>query len=116
MRMQIRKKKLLLKSLLIGAGSLLITIGPAVAQESILHQAIHDYSDDTSSSFGESGSDYLTGRYVTETILDEAYHDYDGIETDASSALAMKATEDAEFAAVEQSTTFDDIVPWELRQ
>jgi hypothetical protein len=116
MSIQIRRTKLFTKGLLVAASALMISGVQASGQESILHQAIHDYADDARGSFSEPGPGYLTGRYITQTVLDEAYHDYDGSDAKASNALVERATEDAEFAAFEQGPTFADIVPWELRQ
>ena len=116
MSIQICRTKRFLKGLLMGACALMITGVQASGQESILHQAIHDYEDEAWSSFSDPVPGYLTGRYMTKTVLDEAYYDYDAGEAKASNALVVKATEGAEFAAFEHSSTFADIVPWELRQ
>ena len=75
-----------------------IAAGNANAEESILHDAIHDYSDDVSRSLQSSSS---RGGYELQTVLDESYHDYD-ISDVAAFHSPEPVLERAEFAAFEE--------------
>ena len=78
-----------------------IAAGNANAEESILHDAIHDYSDDTSRSLQSSSSRGGWGGYELRTVLDESYHDYD-ISDVAAFSSPEPELERAEFAAFEE--------------
>ncbi len=105
----------------------LITLGLAIgcvgafssvsAEESILHDAIDDYSGETRGSFADQSPSMRLGGYRTETILEVAYHDYSGAEAMAYNA-DLVTLEEAEFAASEvggATLTSPTIIPWDLK-
>ena len=87
-----------------------ISMGAMAAdKEIILHEAIHDYSDDAYRSYADPANVPHDNAYRVNIVLDEALHDYvsediaDFKESDAS-------TEHTELAALGESI----VVPWEI--
>ncbi|MEN8132496.1 MAG: hypothetical protein ABFS45_20410 [Pseudomonadota bacterium] len=78
------------------------------AAESILNDAIHDYSDDAWGSFADTAT-YDRGGYQTSIVLDESYHDYVSEDVALFNGTSDKM-EQAEFAAFEKAVRR----PWEV--
>ena len=106
-------KPVLFSSILGLAMSTAIAATTANAAESILNDAIHDYSDDAWGNFEDTAT-YNRGAYhtsnLTDTLLDESYHDY--VSQDVAQFNNTSAeTEQADFAAFEEVKTKTS-VPW----
>lgn len=102
-------KPVLFSSILGLAMSTAIATTSVNAAESILNEAIHDYSDDAWGSV-QATTVYDRAVYHTATLLDESYHDY--VSQDVAQANdTPEAMEQAEFAAFEEVKT---PLPFEL--
>ena len=92
------------------SASVAFTAVSAAENETILHQAIHDYSDEANVRFKENASPSSGVGYDIKIVLDEAYHDYDSRAV-ARFNTPQESYERAEFAAFE-AESFN--VPWVL--
>lgn len=102
-------KPVLLSSILGLAMSTAVATTAVNAAENILNDAIHDYSDDSWSSFAYTATNDR-GIYHTSHLLNDATHDY--VSKDVALFIDTSGKmELAEFAAFEKAAT---PIPWEI--